>query len=217
MSYSLVTSKKIPIDIFLDNIFQHKTDGFFIELGANDGITQSNTAYFEFQRNWTGILIEPSVKGYELCKKNRPNSICINCACVSNEYKHDIVHGNFSGNSLMGSVDGLRQKGFDNSLISVKALSLEKILDMNIEITQKIDFLSLDVEGYELNVLKGLNFNKYKPKYMLIEVYNIDYVELCKYLNTQNYYLVDNVTKYNKIDNPGWDGIHNDFLFKYKN
>ena len=51
---------------------------------------------------------------------------------------------------------------------------------------------------------------------MLIEVYSIDYIELCKYLNTHNYDLVENVTKYNKLDNPFWDGTHNDYLFEYK-
>ena len=51
----------------------NKRNGFFIELGANNGLTQSNTAFFEKDMGQTGILIEPSSIGYELCKKNRPN------------------------------------------------------------------------------------------------------------------------------------------------
>jgi len=59
-SYSLTDSKGIPLDIKLDKLFNGKTNGVYIELGAFDGITQSNTAYFEFYKEWSGLLIEPS-------------------------------------------------------------------------------------------------------------------------------------------------------------
>ena len=77
-----------------------------------------------------------------------------------------------------------------------------------------IDFLSLDTEGYELEILKGLNLLKYRPKLLLIEVYVKDYENIVTFLKLHNYSLQDNLTNYNKIDNPGWDGTHNDFLFK---
>jgi len=213
-SWSHKTTKNIPLDYILDEIFNKKTHGFFIELGANDGLTQSNTAFFEFLRNWRGILIEPSLKGYELCKINRPSSICVNYACVSDDYKYHTIKGNFIYNSLMGSVNGERQK--DINLNEVEALTLEKILDDNIEVTQDIDFLSLDVEGYELNVLKGLNLNKYKPKYILIEIHPNEFGSICSLLESHNYILIGNISNYNKVDNPGWDGTHNDYLFKIK-
>lgn len=56
MHYSHVDSKNIPLEIKLNNLFKNMENGFFIELGANDGLFQSNTAFFEFYRNWKGIF-----------------------------------------------------------------------------------------------------------------------------------------------------------------
>ena len=209
MVYSHVDSKGIPLEEKLNKIF-NKTNGFFIELGANDGLFQSNTAFFEKELNWTGILIEPSVKGYELCKINRPKSLCLNYACVSNDYTEEYILGDFIHNNAMGSVNGTRLSN-SNEVVSVKVNTLEKILNENNY--KYIDFLSLDTEGYELNILKGLNLDIYRPKFMLIEIYNYDYDNIFNYLKSKNYQLHSNLTNYNNIDNPGWDGSHNDYLF----
>ena len=109
----------------------------------------------------------------------------------------------------MGSINGNRLRR--RNLVKVRAVTLEKILDKYCH--TNIDFLSLDTEGYELEILKGLNLDKYRPKFMLIEIYNKDYNDIVNYLNLQNYKLHSNFTNYNKIDNPGWDGTHNDYLF----
>ena len=208
MNYSHCDSKGVPLQNKLNEIF-NKKGGFFIELGANNGLFQSNTAFFEKKMEWSGILIEPSLKGYEECKKNRPNSVCLNYACVSNDYKNDYIEGDFKDNSAMGSIGGKRLRR--QNLVKVKAITLEKILDEHCH--TNIDFLSLDTEGYELEILKGLNLNKYRPKFMLIEVYKKDYNDIVNFLNLLNYKLHSNFTNYNKIDNPGWDGTHNDYLF----
>ena len=71
----------------------------------------------------------------------------------------------------------------------------------------------MDVEGFELNVLKGLNLNKYRPIYILIEIYKHEYNSIYSYLINNNYKLLSNFTNYNLIDNPTWDGTHNDYLF----
>tara|TARA_Y100000768_G_C23936645_1_gene662911 strand:- start:109 stop:753 length:645 start_codon:yes stop_codon:yes gene_type:complete len=208
MNYSHCDSKGVPLQNKLNEIF-NKKGGFFIELGANNGLFQSNTAFFEKKMEWSGILIEPSLKGYEECKKNRPNSVCLNYACVSNDYKNDYIEGDFKDNSAMGSIGGKRLRR--QNLVKVKAITLEKILDEHCH--TNIDFLSLDTEGYELEILKGLNLNKYRPKFMLIEVYKKDYNDIVNFLNLLNYKLHSNFTNYNKIDNPRWDGTHNDYLF----
>lgn len=207
--YSHKDCKGNPLQIKLKEYFDKK-NGFFIELGANDGLFQSNTAYLEKEKGWSGILIEPSLSGYEKCKMNRPNSICLNYACVSSTFTDDYIQGDFGDNHPMSSVNGKRLNR--TNLVSVKTNTLEKILDSNAR-DVKIDFLSLDAEGYELEILKGLNLSKYRPMYMLVEIYKKDYEEIVKYLNEFNYKLKCNLTNYNKVDNPTWDGTHNDYLF----
>ena len=210
MSYSSFDCNRVSLDYKLDNLFGKKENGYYIELGGNDGLTQSNTAFFEFSRKWKGILIEPSFNAYSQCVKNRPSSIVFNCACVSTEYTSATIVGDFNGH-LMSSVEGKRLGS--TSLVDISARTLSSILD-EVGITdQKIDLLSLDTEGYELNILKGLNLNKWRPNYMLIEVYNKDYDELKKYLEDQGYALHSNFTNYSHVTNPGWDGTCNDYLF----
>ena len=215
-SYSLLDCSNNPIDLRLDKLF-NKDNGFYIELGANDGLKQSNTAFFEFFRNWNGILIEPSQSAFEKCKINRPKSNCYWNACVSNEYLDEFIYGDFDSN-LMSSVNGVRKQGRKidiKHLKKVPATTLEKILNEEkiIEKNIKIDLLSLDTEGYELNILKGINLNLYRPKYMLIEVYNFDFDNISKFLKENEYNLLCNFSNYSKKTNHLWDGTHNDYLF----
>uniref|UniRef100_A0A6C0HIB3 Methyltransferase FkbM domain-containing protein n=1 Tax=viral metagenome TaxID=1070528 RepID=A0A6C0HIB3_9ZZZZ len=212
-SFALHDSRNIPLDYKLDNIIQ-KNEGFFIELGANDGLDQSNTAFFEFYRGWKGILIEPSREKYEQCCANRLNSIVQNYACVDNNYPEYHVLGDFNGN-LMSSVNGSRLNVVE--LVSVPAITLENLLDWYTTPGQVIDLLSLDTEGYELPILRGLNLNKYRPRYMLIEIYKKDFYEIVSFLLSHNYLLHSNFSNYSLTTNPHWDGTHNDYLFIDKN
>ena len=208
-SYALEDANRQPLDYKLNEVFKNKTNGFFIELGANDGLTQSNTAMFEFFKGWTGLLIEPSFSAFEKCKVNRPKSIVVNYACVSSTYADTHVSGDFNG-QLMSSVDGLRQNV--TILTKVPARTLESLLDEYAP-NAKIDLLSLDTEGYELNILQGLNLNKYRPRYMLIEVYAKDFDVMCLFLSVKGYKLHSNFSNYSRATNPIWDGTHNDYLF----
>ena len=88
-SFSSLTTSKEPFDLKLNSeIFKEKENGFFIELGAYDGILSSNTAFFEKYKKWKGFLIEPLKDKYQECVKNRPFSVCINetCSDVEGEY-----------------------------------------------------------------------------------------------------------------------------------
>lgn len=208
-SYSLTNAKGVPLDHLLRDIMPYN-GGFFIEAGANDGIRQSNTKLFEEKYGWQGILIEPSKNIFpELCI-NRPHSRCFNCALGSFQQDGEIAFGDFDGHlmaSLLGRLDRPKDQG-------VLIRSLQSILDI-CDITH-VNFFSLDTEGYELNILKGIDFAKTTFDYILIEIYANQYDGIVSLLDSNGYELVCNLSGYNKIDNPNWDGSHNDYLFKNK-
>ena len=101
--------------------------------------------------------------------------------------------------------------------------TLTNILDLNnVDFNVKykknlltdIDFIKIDTSTQEYEVLLGLDLNKYKPKYLLIEILKDDYNKIVQYLKDHDYSLVSNFSNYNKTNHRRWDGTHNDYLFK---
>jgi FkbM family methyltransferase len=165
--------------------------GFYIECGANDGINQSNSWYFEKYKNWKGILIEPIPRLFKELKKNRNcKNIFVNKCLVSKKYNKDYIY--ITDKNLASKIE-------KNSSLKVKASTLNKILKEN-NAPKIINLFSLDVEGYELEVLKGINFSEYKFEFILIETNKI--IKLKRYLQNKNYFLLKRLS----------DG---DFLFKF--
>ena len=207
--YCAINCKKEPIMTRLLDYLSGIENGFYIEAGAFDGIVQSNTKFLEEEYNWTGILVEPSIVFNDL-KKNRPFNILINKCLVSNEYKDNKINGYFN-QGLMSGINNFNNSE-DDKIVQVECETLTNILD-RLEI-KKIDFFSLDVEGYEKNVLEGLDFKKYRPTYILIEIFENNRQLVFNYMIENHYIFLENITNYNRFDNPGWSGDHNDYLFK---
>lgn len=156
------------------------SNGFFIEAGANNGLTQSNTKYLEKYLKWEGLLIEPIPQLAKKCKINRPGCKVENYALVSKDFEDEEVVMHYA--DLMSLVKGGLKNVEDEKKhidlacdiqqiesyeIRVKATTITNLLDKYRP--DKIDFFSLDVEGYELEVLKGLDFSRYRPKFLLVE------------------------------------------------
>lgn len=153
--------------------------GFFIEAGANDGVTQSNTLFYERFRGWRGLLIEPIPDLAARCRKNRRRSIVENCALVADSVAQPQVAMRFC--NLMSLVKGAMtadaeqqhiEKGssiqkVESYELTVPARTLTEILDEHR--IKRVDFFSLDVEGYELEVLRGLDFTRHRPRFLLVE------------------------------------------------
>ena len=177
--------------------FINYENGFFIECGANDGVDQSNTWYFEKNLNWSGILIEPLSKQFQELKKNRSKkNKFFNLALCSSEIENTLLMEN---NDLVSKsvIDSI--KTTNSKFESVNSQTLTKILD-EVSAPSLIDFFSLDVEGFEYQVIKGINFDKYNFKYFLIETKND---EVINYLINKNYILIKKLSSH-------------DLLFKHK-
>lgn len=155
--------------------------GFYIEVGAHDGFSQSNTYHLEKFMGWTGVLVEGIPELYRQCKRHRPNSKVFNFALVDQTFTQPTVEMHFA--SLMSVVDGslkssdLQQQHLKTGVkheqlrssytVHVPARTLESVLDA--VQPPKIDLFSLDVEGYELSVLRGMNILKYQPRIIVVE------------------------------------------------
>lgn len=162
--------------------FVAKRGGVFVEAGANDGLRQSNTLYFEKYLNWSGLLVEPVPRLYQLCRANRPKCVVEHAALVSSTYESEFATVYDCG--LMSVMEGAfgdeekreshlkRGASLQTELpppnrIDVPALPLSGVLDKHR--VDRVDFLSLDVEGYELNALEGVDFSRHRPRVILVE------------------------------------------------
>ena len=140
-----------------DVIFKNKKSGFFIELGAADGERISNTFYFEKELGWKGVCIEPNPEYKDSLIKNRTCELCFDPVystsgkCVD----FDVVNnGELSG--MTEHIDSnIYNMGYTKQTIQLTTRTLTEILD-SINAPTYIDYLSLDTEGTELEILKGL-------------------------------------------------------------
>lgn len=157
-----------------------KRGGVFVEAGANDGLAQSNTAYLERHRGWRGLLIEPIPELYRRCVVNRPRARVAQAALVplghhevSVEMRYCNLMSLVAGAMKSPEADaehvrlGAEVQQVETYTLHVPARALSEILDAHA--IEQVDFLSLDVEGFELQALQGLDFARHRPTFMLVE------------------------------------------------
>lgn len=156
--------------------------GYFVEAGANDGFTQSNTYYFERFRDWHGILIEPIPELYARCRRCRPGSTVVQAALVAPDYNQSEMAMQYAGlmsvsENAFGDAEmrrrhieaGLQQSGVSGTYtIRVPVRTLSAIIAETAG-SREIDLLSLDVEGAELTALAGLDLTRHAPRFICVE------------------------------------------------
>ncbi len=190
-SPSLPANAKPALDGLDDLLAPHLNfrHGYFIEAGANDGYTFSNTYYLENTLGWEGLLVEGIPSLADRCRTNRVRSTVVNCALVADEAATPSVIMHYA--DLMSVVDrgeqhraeveehvrqGLQvQKIADSYRVEVAGRTLSSLLDEHAQ-GRSVDFLSLDVEGGEMEVLRGIDFLRHAPRFMLVETHQLDEV-----------------------------------------
>lgn len=186
-------------DYVMFKFFKEKRNGICIDIGAMDGIRFSNSYIFSSQLNWKTICVEPHNFYFNILLSKRPEINCykINAAVSFEEKKKSTFYSNFRGS--LSTLDknlenhfaknyGKYFNGFKEQEIDVITINyiVEKYLKENEKNT--IDFISIDVEGTEVDVLKGMDIEKYGPTVFVIEKNNAD--EISDYLIKFGYFHV---------------------------
>ena len=175
--------------------------GYYVELGANDGISQSNSLLLEVRYRWRGVLIEPIRANFDslVRNRNRKRNVLVQAACVSHQYPLETVTMTYLDlmSVTLGVESDLPDLGDHYSQAEkflkhgdpartevVPARTLTSILNEN-KCPKKIDLLSLDTEGSELEVLKGLDFDTYRISWVLVECRDAEVI--ADYLSQRGY------------------------------
>ena len=193
-------------DVFLErNVFKGYKNGVFVDVGAHDGVLINNTLYFEKYNNWSGINIEPIKKVYNALVINRPNSINLNCAVCNNDGETEFICNDGYTEMLSGIKDNYDRRHFERlnrensikgsttEIIKVNTKKLETIF--NETGIKRVNYLSIDVEGAEFEVIKSINFDT-----VFIDVIgfenNYDDVSypIIDYLQNRNFFVIHKST-----------------------
>jgi FkbM family methyltransferase len=189
-------------DFYLEtNVFKGYKNGFYVDVGAHDGVSINNTLYFEKNNNWNGINIEPIKKVFDKLVVNRPNNINLNCAVCNNDGETDFFCNTGHTEMISGIKDTFDSRHFQRlqnennrhgsttELVKVTTKKIETICDENN--VSHINYLSIDVEGAEFEVIKSINFDK-----VFIDVigfennFDDNSIPIVQYLNKKNFVVI---------------------------
>ena len=204
------------IDNLIQQIFKSQKKGIYIDIGCGHPIKNNNT-YLLNKKGWSGINIDLDIDNIELFKIYRPKDLNI-CAAISDEMKETDLFF-YHSRSALNTIDKKTanyQKAKVTSVKKIKTTTLNNVLDESIYNSSCIDFLSIDVEGSELSVLKNFNFHKFKPKVIVVEYLDLSLNKLeIKNLSIQN---AMNSEIYKLIISKNYtlaNMIHSDLVFIY--
>jgi FkbM family methyltransferase len=181
-------------------VFKGFKNGFFVEVGAHDGITLSNSAFFEEDLGWTGINIEPNPDTFSRLIQNRPNNINLQVAVCEQEGEMEFIQNNEPNEMLCGLTSfysedqfkrldkELTEKGGESAKINVKTRRLDNIFREHG--VKRIHYLSIDTEGAEFTAIKSINFDEV---YIDVIGFEVNYLEegrkIVEYLEPRGYLL----------------------------
>ncbi len=186
-------------DAIIDHYFFKKTHGTFVDIGAYDGKTLSNTYFLEHKRNWRGICIEPIPTIFEKLCQNRPNSLNVNCLVGAKNDNNVSFLYVVDNEMLSGRLDKYHvthQSQIDmtkTESIICSQLTLNDILDAT-DLTT-IDVLSIDTEGSEYDIISAIDFHKYQFNMILVEnpYTHINDCPIKKHLFANNYIYIGRI------------------------
>ena len=201
-----VMSSQVGQDYWVyGEVFNEKKEGYFVDIGAYDGINISNTYILEARYGWSGICIEANPITFEKLRKVR-QATCLNVCLDSVEGETEFALRDSKGGIIGGDVDNKDSNSQISERVNIQTTLLSHVLDEQSAPTT-IDYLSIDVEGAEERILAGFNFQKYTFRCITIERPT---VHLRSIFADHGYILIKEI--------PGLDCfyIHQSFLQNYR-
>jgi len=184
-----------------DNFFQNKKRGTFIEIGAYDGLTGSNCAFFEKNLKWSGIIVEPLTNLFNNIRQCR--SSILECVAIGSEDSNkDFLFIESGFKQMSGLVDNLsknhlnkirKHKNHSEKILAVPVITLNNLLKKYNYM--KIDYCSIDVEGMEEKILSNFKFNEFDINIFSIENNSGKENRLSKIMFRNNYSLISIIGK----------------------
>lgn len=196
LSAQYTFSSQAGQDLVVDQILKQMRGGTFVDVGGYDGVTGSNTYFLETQRGWTGTLVEPVTAQFEKAQKARACP-CIQVAIAASEGEADfieITEGYTQMSGLAASYDKTllstvrRDKRHKENVVQVKTQTLSGLLHATGLVDP--DFISLDIEGGEIDCLKAFPFADHKVKIWSIEN-NTGTSAIKKLMEAEGYALIE--------------------------
>lgn len=199
MENSAESYSQLKQDIFVLNILNKKRNGYFVDIGAGNGKFISNTYLLEKEYDWNGVLCEPNYGNIQSIKKIR--SVPLETLPIWSESNQEIDFLNCEVNDLSGIEscfnEHTRERNIQN-IIKLQTISLNDLLE-KYNAPTNIDYISIDTEGSEYEIIKNLNFKKYNISIFSIEHNTpwrkdgILYLEkIKKVMDINEYYFVPN-------------------------
>lgn len=180
---------------FAVHFFNGKKDGFFLDIGANDGVTWSNSLTFELNYNWNGICVEPHPTPYLKLIKERKCE-CLNCAVSDKNGEFDFVFIEGGAEMLSGLLDKFDPRHLNRIDSEIKNNNDKKIVNkiecktitqiLNDVGVKKVDYLSIDTEGSEIEIINGIDFNRIDISLISMEV-NYELSPVTEFMKSKNY------------------------------
>ncbi len=187
----IVKSKsQIFQDLFVLYCLKKKMNGFFVEFGSTDGINLSNTFLLEKQYHWKGILAEPANIWKDKLLRNRNCEIETNCVWSESDKIltfYETETAELSTIDVFADKDTHYENRRENRSYNVKTISLNDLLK-KYDAPFDIDYLSIDTEGYEFDILNSFDFSKYNITIITVEHnYTIKREEIFSLLTSKGY------------------------------
>jgi FkbM family methyltransferase len=181
-------------ELIIRDFFGDKKGGVFVDVGCYFPASMSTTYFLESKLQWTGFAIDAQRHFAPLWKEKRPGSIFISTAIADTDGETLTLY--IAGSTA--SLEKWAMEIFTSDLkeVQVKTLTLDTLLDMHV--VEKVDFLSIDIDGAELGALKGFDIHRFKPDLAAIEAVKPELVK--EYFAANGYELIEKYTKIDKVN-----------------